>query len=99
MFDEFRNPSLVIELVRTLRLLALVLDGDANTLIEEGLFPQTLRELVEAKCRLSKDLRIGQEGDLGTAFSRLSCLFQRYDWNPAHVFLFIGLPVAPNLQM
>ena len=53
MFDEFGNAALVIELVRTLRFLALVLDRDPDSFVEKCLFAKSLGQLVETEssCR------------------------------------------------
>ena len=99
VLDEFRNAALVIKLMRTLRFLALVFDRYPNALIETRFFAQPLRELVKTKCAFSKDLRIGFECDLGSAFTGLSGLLERRYRNASGVFLFISFSIAPNLKM
>ena len=49
VLDELRDSALVIKLVRTLRLLTLVFDRDADSLVEKRLFAKSLGELVETE--------------------------------------------------
>ena len=98
MFDEFRNAALVVELVRTLRLFALVFDRDANAFVEKGLLAQALGQFVETKLGVVENLRVRLERDLGSALPRLSGLLQARNWNAANILLFVSLTVSPDLQ-
>jgi len=42
VLDEFGDAAAIVELVRLLRLFALVVDRDADTFIEKSLFAQAL---------------------------------------------------------
>ena len=68
MLYEFGDAALVVKLVRLFRLFAFVLDGDANALVEKGLFAKPLRKLFETETRAVKDLDVGPKRDLGSAF-------------------------------
>src|SRR5688500_20315193 len=58
VLHEFSDPTLVVELVRTFRLFPLVFNRDANAFVEKSLLTQTFRELVNAKLRMKKYLRV-----------------------------------------
>ena len=72
VLDKLGNAAFVVELVRTLGLFALILDGDANAFVEKRFLAQPLRKLVEAESRVIENLRVGLERDLGPASSCLS---------------------------
>src|SRR4030095_400764 len=98
VLDEFGDAPLVIKLVRTLRLLTLVLNRYADTLVEKSLFAQTFRKLVETARGFSEDLCVRLESDLGSAFASLSRLLEWSYRYTSNVFLLISLSVAPDLQ-
>src|SRR6266446_6336819 len=75
MFYEFGNPTLVIELVRTLRLRSLVLNRYSNAFIKECLFAQSLRQFIKAEFADFKYVGVWFEGNLRPAPAGLSGLF------------------------
>ena len=99
MFDEFRNPALVVKLVRALGLLTLVFDRDPDSFVEERLFAKPLRELVEAECRLCEDLLIGLKSNLRAPFPSFSGLLQWGDRNPTRILLLIRFSITPDLEV
>src|SRR4051812_27345911 len=76
---EFGDAALVVKLVCLLRLLALVLDVDANALVQKGLFAKALRELLKTVHRRLKNARVRTERDLGPAPSGRARLLERRD--------------------
>ena len=74
VLDELGDAAAVVELVRALGLLPLVLDGDADALVEERLFAQALGEFVEAELADLEDFGVGLEGDFGAAAAGLTVI-------------------------
>src|SRR6266849_6793308 len=99
MFHELGDAASIVELVRTFRLFALIVNRDANSFVEKSLFAQPLRELVKTKFDRVKNLCVRLEGDLRPALSRLAGLFELGDRNTTFVFLLVRQAVAPDFQV
>jgi len=99
VLNELSDTAAIIKLVRFFRLFPLVLDGDANSLIEKRLLAQPLGELVKNELDRIEDLRIRFESDLCAALTCLSGLLERSNRDAPGVFLFVGQSVAPDFQV
>src|SRR5205823_8329489 len=98
VLDEFGNAAFIKKLMFLLGLRTLIGDGDRDTLVEEGLFAQALRKLVEAELARGEDFRIGFESDLRAALLRGAGLLEIRGGNAAIVFLLIHAALAPDLH-
>src|SRR6185503_11187796 len=99
VLNKLSDAAAIIKLVRLLRFLALVMNRDANSLVEEGFFTQTLRQFVETKFNRIENLGVGPKGDLRATFASFTCLFERCDGNAPFVFLFVSQPVTPDFEV
>ena len=96
---EFGDAALVIEFVFFLLFFALVADDDANSLIQECLFTQPLREFVKAVNRRFEDLGVRLEGHFRSALVRRAGFRKRRDRNADVEFHFVRFSVTPNFEL
>src|SRR5687768_10792831 len=95
VLHELRDAAAVVELVRLLRLFALVLDRDANAFVEKRFFAQSLGQFFETEFSRIENLRVRFESNLRTALSRLARLLQTCDCDAPLVVLFVRQAIAP----
>jgi hypothetical protein len=96
VLDERHDAAVVLELVALA--VALIVNGDENAAVEERELAEALRERVEAVLDGLKNLRIGPEGDLGSAALGRARRFQVANRRPALVALLVDLAIAPDLE-
>jgi hypothetical protein len=96
MLHEGDDAALVLE--DLLLLLALVLERDFETLVEEGQLAQALGQDVEAVLGRLEDLAVRLEGHHGPAFLRLAGDFERRGRLAPFVPLLEDLAVLPDFQ-
>ena len=97
VLDELDDTAAILELV--VLAVALVLNGDLHTLVQEGELAQALRENVEAEVEDLEDERVGLEGDLGPALLCRAGLAQLALRLPALEALEVYLAVALDLDL
>src|SRR4030095_1097213 len=97
MLDQRERAAVVLELVGLA--VALVIDGDENSAVEERELAQPLRQGVEAVFRCLENLRVGFESNLRATSLSGACDFERFDWRPTLVALLIDLAIAPDLEI
>src|SRR5215213_10286421 len=98
MLDELGDAAAVVELVRTLGLLALVLDGDADAFVQERLLAEALGEFVKAELRDLENLRIRLEGDFRATAAGLAGHLQFRAGDASLVFLLVSRPIPPDFE-
>ena len=98
MPDEFSDAAAIKEVMRFLRLAALIDDGDADAGIQKRFLAQALRQRVEVKFGCREDLCIRSERHLRATAARLAGLLQAALRHATNVFLFVGVAVAPDFD-
>ena len=95
--DELDDAALVEEIV--LLAVALVLEDDAQPLVEEGELAQALGERVEVVLENLEDLLVGEERDLRPRPLGLADLLDRGDRFAAAIALLVDMPAAADLDL
>src|SRR5207245_9639895 len=99
VLDERHDPALVAEHLLLGQLLALVLERDLQTLVQEGQLAQALGQDVEAKLRALEDLGVRLERDLRAAPFGLAGNLQGSGGLAPLVALLEDLAVLPDLHL
>src|SRR5215470_1775071 len=97
VLDELDDPALVEEGVGAL--VALVLDDDFQSLVEEGELAQPIRESIEGEGRLLEDLRVRLEANDRAVLRAFFSLGERTGGHPVLVALSPHVAAAADLQL